>query len=109
VTEEAAASIGVFKRPAVSEPRWPSVLAVLLALALYVSLPREMPTHAGVTAALRYVIPVVELALLAPLALGAPLRHAAESATRRRAAIVLTAVLSATNLFTLTPARHAAV
>jgi hypothetical protein len=64
VTEEAAASIGIFKRPAISEPRWPSVLAVLFALALYVSLPQEMATHAGVATALRYVIPAVEVLML---------------------------------------------
>lgn len=99
--EEAAASIGAFRRSASSEPRWPSVLAVLVALALYVSLPQEMPTHAGVAAVLRFVIPTVELALLAPLALGAPHRHVAESDARRRAAIMLTAVLSAANLLAL--------
>jgi uncharacterized membrane protein len=101
VIEEAAAGAGAFRRPVTSEPRWPSVLAVLLALALYVSLPQEMSTHAGVAAALRYIVPAVELALLAPLALGAPHRHAAEPAVRRKTAIVLTAVLSATNLFAL--------
>lgn len=99
--EEAAASIGAFGRPSFSEPRWPSVLAVLAALGLYVSLPQEMQDHAGVAAALRIAIPAVELALLAPLALSAPHRHAAEPAMRRRAAIVLTAVLSAANLLAL--------
>jgi hypothetical protein len=52
-------------------------------------------------AAVHFAIPAVELVLLAPLALGAPHRHAAESAKRRRAAIVLTAVLSVANLFAL--------
>lgn len=84
-----------------SEPRWPSVLAVVVALGLYVSLPHEMQADAGVSAVLRFVIPAVELALLAPLAFGAPHRHAAESAMLRRAAIVLTAVLSLANLFAL--------
>jgi uncharacterized membrane protein len=101
VTEEAAASIGVVDRPLASEPRWPSVLAVLVALGLYVALPQEMRGDAGAAAAVHFAIPAVELVLLAPLALGAPHRHAAESAKRRRAAIVLTAVLSVANLFAL--------
>ena len=97
----AAATIGALERPSLSEPRWPSVLAVLVALGLYITLPQEMVGHAGEAAGLRFAIPALELALLAPLALGAPHRHAAESAIRRRAAIVLTAVLSAANLLAL--------
>jgi len=77
------------------------VLAVLVALGLYVALPQAMTGHAAVASALRFAIPAVELALLAPLALGAPHRNAAESARRRTAAIVLTAVLSAANLLAL--------
>ena len=96
--DDAAATIGVLRRPSRSEPRWPSVLAVLVALGLYIALPQEM---VGEAAGLRFAIPALDLALLAPLALGAPHRHAAESAMRRRAAIVLTAVLSAANLLAL--------
>jgi uncharacterized membrane protein len=101
VTEEAVANVGVFEQAWVSEPRWPSVLAVLVALGLFVALPQEMMGSAGVAAAIHFVIPAVELLLLAPLALGAPHRHAAESARRRSAAIGLTAVLSVTNLLAL--------
>lgn len=99
--DDAAATISVLGRPSRSEPRWPSVLAVLVALGLYISLPQGMVGHVGEAASLRFVIPALELALLAPLALGAPHRHAAESPMRRRAAIVLTAVLSAANLLAL--------
>ena len=101
MTDEAAASLGAFGRPSASEPRWPSVLAVLVALGLYVALPQQMMSSAGLAVAVHFAIPAVELALLAPLALGAPHRHAAESGKRRRAAIGLTAVLSAANLFAL--------
>ena len=94
-------SIAAFKQPLISEPRWPSVLAVLVALALYVSLPQEMVAHAGLATVLRYAIPAAELALLAPLTFGAPHRHAAESVVRRRAAILLTAVLSVANFLAL--------
>jgi uncharacterized membrane protein len=101
VTEEAAASIGFVDQPSASEPRWPSVLAVLVALGLYVALPQKMMSAAGVGAAIHFAIPAVELVLLASLALGAPHRHAAESAKRRRSAIALTAVLSVANLLAL--------
>jgi len=101
VTDEAVASIGVFDQPPASEPRWPSVVAVLFALGLYVALPQQMMGSAGAAAAIHFAIPAVELVLLAPLALGAPHRHAAESVGRRRAAIGLTAVLSVANLLAL--------
>jgi len=101
VTDEAVASIGVFDQPPASEPRWPSVVAVLFALGLYVALPQQMMGSAGAAVAIHFAIPAVELVLLAPLALGAPHRHAAESVGRRRAAIGLTAVLSVANLLAL--------
>ena len=101
MTDEAARSLGAFRHASPFEPRWPSVLAVLVALGLYVALPQAMTGHAAIASALRFAIPAVELALLAPLALGAPHRSAAESARRRTAAIVLTAVLSAANLLAL--------
>ena len=101
MTDEAVASIGVFDQPPASEPRWPSVVAVLFALGLYVALPQQMMGSAGAAAAIHFAIPAVELVLLAPLALGAPHRHAAESVGRRRAAIGLTAVLSVANLLAL--------
>jgi len=99
VTEEAAAGIRLVDQPVAFEPRWPSVLAVLIALGLYVALPQEVMGNAG--AAVHFTIPAVELVLLAWLALGSPHRHAAESARRRRAAIALTAVLSLANLLAL--------
>jgi uncharacterized membrane protein len=101
VTDEAVARIGLLDRPSASEPRWPSVVAVLFALGLYVALPQQMMGSAGAAAAIHFAIPAVELVLLAPLALGAPHRHATESVGRRRAAIGLTAVLSVANLLAL--------
>jgi uncharacterized membrane protein len=98
---EEAASIGRLHRAHPSEPRWPSVLAVLVALGLYVALPEEMAGGPGVAAAVHFAIPAVVLVLLASLALGAPHRHAAESARRRRAAFGLAAVLSVANLLAL--------
>jgi uncharacterized membrane protein len=93
--------MGFVDEPLASEPRWPSVLAVLVALGLYVALPQAMMGNAGAAIAVHFAIPAVELVLLASLALAAPHRHAAESAKRRRAAIGLTAVLSIANLLAL--------
>jgi len=95
---EEAASIGRLHRAYPSEPRWPSVLAVLVALGLYLALPEEMAGGPGVAAAAHFAIPAVALVVLASLALGAPHRHAAESTGRRRAAFGLTALLSVANL-----------
>lgn len=86
---------------AASEPRWPSIVAVLTALGLYLSLPETMMPGAGAATALRIGVPSLELALLIPLAVTTPHRHAAESDTRRLAAICLTGVLSAANMLAL--------
>jgi uncharacterized membrane protein len=77
------------------------VLAVLAALGLYVSLPEQMSAGSAAGSVLRIAVPVVELALLVPLAVTAPHRHAGESAARRRTAILLTAFLSVANLLAL--------
>jgi hypothetical protein len=98
---EEAASIGRVYRAHASEPRWPSVLAALVALGLYVALPEEMAGGPAVAGAVHFAIPAVVLMLLAPLALGAPHRHAAESAGHRRAAFGLTGLLSVANLLAL--------
>jgi len=85
----------------VSEPRWPSVLAVLAAIGLYLSLPEKMMLGAGAATALKVAVPALELALLIPLAVTTPHRRAAESETRRRAAVCLTGILSAANMLAL--------
>src|SRR4051794_15618834 len=84
-----------------SEPRWPSVLAVLTAIVLYVSLPEKMMLGAGAVTPLKLFVPALELALLIPLAVTSPHRRPAESETRRRAAICLTGILSAANMLAL--------
>jgi hypothetical protein len=84
-----------------SEPRWPSVLAVLAAIGLYLSAPEAMLPAAGAATALKIVVPAVELALLIPLLVTAPHRQAAESRARRRVAICLTAILSTANMLAL--------
>ena len=84
-----------------SEPRWPSVIAILVAVALSASLPGTMATGSAIPLALEIAVPMLALALLVPLAVTAPHRHPDESERRRAATISLTATLSAANVFAL--------
>ena len=83
------------------EPRWPASVAVLVAIGLYVTLPSKLLPDQHASGVTRYVVPVLELALLIPLAVTAPHRHAEESGLRRKAAITLIAIISIVNVITL--------
>jgi hypothetical protein len=72
-------------------PVWPT-LAVLSATVLYATLPTRFisgPTGAGVFGAVRWIVPVLTVLLLAPLALSVPHRRMLESATARASALRL--------------------
>jgi uncharacterized membrane protein len=84
-----------------SESRWPSVVAVLVAVALSSSLPSTMSTASAFPPLLEVGLPLLALALLVPLTVAAPHRHVGESGRRRKLAIALTAMLSAANLVAL--------
>jgi uncharacterized membrane protein len=84
-----------------SEPRWPSVLAVLAAIGLYLSAPETMMPGTAAATVLKVAVPAAELALLIPLVVSTPHRHAGESRERRSIAICLTAILSAANMLAL--------
>ena len=88
-------------QPRAFEPRWPASVAVLVAVALYVSLPSKLLPDQHASGLTRIVVPVLELALLVPLAVTAPHRHAEESGLRRKAAIALIAIISVVNVITL--------
>jgi uncharacterized membrane protein len=83
------------------EPRWPAALAVLAAIALYVTLPSKIISGQHASGLIRWIVPAFELALLVPLAVTAPHRHVEESGRRRSAAIMLTAIVSIANAVTL--------
>ena len=83
------------------EPRWPAVVAVLVAIALYASLPDRIISGAHASNVFRIVVPLLALALLIPLAVAAPHRHVYESGRRRALAIALTAVVSLANVTAL--------
>jgi uncharacterized membrane protein len=80
------------------EPRWPSAIAVLVAAALYFTLPNELVLG---PAFVRYLVPGLELAVLIPLAVTAPYRHIEESGFRRAVAMTLTALVSIANALSL--------
>jgi hypothetical protein len=80
------------------EPRWPSTLAVLAAVGLYVLLPDQLVLGPRF---IRYLVPALELAVVVPLFVTTPRRHVEESGTRRRAAMTLTALISAGNALAL--------
>jgi hypothetical protein len=80
--------------PAQVESRWPASIAVIVALALYVSLPGRL--HIGPV----WLIPALELALLLPLSITAA-RHEYGARWRRMVAITLIAVLNLANVLSL--------
>jgi hypothetical protein len=83
---------GVTSRP---ESRWPASFAVLVALLLYVTLPEKF------TVGPAWLFPVLEVALLVPLTVAVPTRHARETAAHRTASISLVALVSAANVASL--------
>jgi uncharacterized membrane protein len=76
-------------------------VAVLVAMSLYVSLPGQVISPGHGSLIFRILVPVLELALLVPLALAAPHRHVNESGKRRMLAIVMIAVVSIANTVSL--------
>jgi uncharacterized membrane protein len=83
------------------EPRWPASIAVGVAIVLYVTLPVQIVPGQHISIVLRVIVPVLELALLIPLAVTAPHRHVNESGGRRKAAISLIAIISIANAVSL--------
>jgi uncharacterized membrane protein len=78
-----------------SEATWPAQLAILLAVILYVTLPEHL------TISPRWLVPVLELALLVPLAVFGPRRVVEQPGIRRVAAIILIAIINAANVASL--------
>ena len=74
---------------------------MLVALALYVTLPAPVLLGSRFTTEFRFIVPVLELGLLIPLAVSAPHREPVESGRRRRAAIIMIAIISFANFVAL--------
>src|SRR5579871_3366590 len=81
--------------PAPPESRLPASLAIVAAVVLYVTLPDRF------TLGPVWLFPVLELALLVPLAVAVPVRHARETMAHRSASIALIAVVNAANVASL--------
>ena len=77
------------------QARWPASLAVVAAIALYVTLSDKF------TIGPRWMVPALELALLVPLMVVVPRLDRDEPGVRRIAAIVLIAIVNATNVGSL--------
>jgi uncharacterized membrane protein len=83
---------GVASQP---ESRWPASAAVVAAVLLYVTLPEKF------TMGPVWLFPVLEVALLVPLSIAVPTRHARETTAHRVASIALVALVSAANVASL--------
>ena len=80
------------------EPRWLPAAAVLTAAGLYVTMPsRFIGGSSAYLTTVRIGVPILALALMAPLALTAPSTRLVYSVKRRTAAIAIVAVISAVN------------
>jgi uncharacterized membrane protein len=86
--------------PARSEPFWPAQASVLGAIALQLLLPER------VTAGPTWLLPALEGALLLGLTVTTPRQLEHEHRTRRRAALSLTAFVSAANIISLALLTH---
>jgi len=82
------------------EPRWPATLAVVGAIALYVTLPDSLVLGPS------WVLPALEAAILIPLTLTRPHRNAGESGRSRTAAIMLIALANIGNVASLALLLH---
>lgn len=85
--------------PPKSEPVWPPLLTILVAIALQILLPERL------TVGPVWLVPVLEGVLLIGLALGTP-RLEREHPRRRLFAITLTTLVSAANLYSLVLLSH---
>lgn len=77
------------------EPRWPASLAVVAALILYTALPDPLIIRP------RWVVPVLEGALLVPLTVGRPYRHATEARVLRGLAVGLIGLINVANVISV--------
>ena len=77
------------------EPRWPAALAIVAALGLYLVLPSKLVIGP------RWVLPVLEAALIIPLLVTSPDRRERESNVIRMVSVVLIGLISLANLVSL--------
>ncbi|MGH2853461.1 MAG: hypothetical protein ACRDLF_04625 [Solirubrobacteraceae bacterium] len=86
--------------PAAPEPAWPAQLTVLAAIAIQLLLPERL------TVGPSWLIPALEGGLLVGMFLATPRQLEHEHTLRRRAALGLTAFVSAANIYSLGALTH---
>lgn len=77
------------------EPRWPAIVAILAALALYLVLPSRLVIGP------RWVLPLLEMALVIPVLITNPDRRQPETTWIRTISVLLIALISLANLTSL--------
>jgi uncharacterized membrane protein len=86
--------------PAASEPFWPAQATILAAIALQLLLPSRL------TAGPAWLVPTLEAVLLLGMFMATPRQLEHEHPRRRRAALGLTALVSAANIYSLAALSH---
>ncbi|WP_443058353.1 hypothetical protein [Streptomyces sp. NBC_00442] len=89
--EPDGAPLPAWRRVTRGEPRWASAVAVLVAVALQWTLPARLTVHPG------WLLPALEVALMAALIAANPVRVEHTSPLYRPAGLVLIACISAAN------------
>jgi uncharacterized membrane protein len=92
VSPDAHPAPPAWRRPTRGEPRWPVALAIVLAVGLQLTLPDTVVLGS------RWLMPVLELAVLAVLVVANPGRFERERPWRRTTSLALTALVSVANL-----------
>jgi len=90
----------VYPPPGASEPFWPAQATILAAIGLQLLLPPRL------TIGPSWLIPALEGALLFGMFMATPRQLEVEHTARRRAALSLTAFVSAANVFSLVELTH---
>jgi hypothetical protein len=103
VTKATRGQIGGPRHGRRGEHRLPAVVAVVVGIALYVTLPSELVLGT------RFVVPALEVALLVPLIGFNQARFQRETKWSRALSIALVGVIGAANLFSLSLLIHALV
>lgn len=91
MSSAARSALPAWRRPTSDEQRWPVALAILVAAALQLTLPDTVILGS------RWLMPLLELAVLAVLVVANPGRFEREPGWRRRTSLVLTALISVAN------------
>ncbi len=101
MAQESSAQPGrPYPPPAAAEPFWPAQLTVLAAIGLQVALPERL------TAGPSWLLPALEGALLIGMFMATPRQLEHEHSRRRRAALSLTAFVTAANIYSLWALTH---